>query len=180
MKNCWQKVVFTKNCTCLNGNKIKKSGVRRLKRKWILWIAMILFCVAAGAGNDTKAQAGTLSTRGVWISAFEYEDLGLVGTMSESQFRANAASVFAKVKANGCNTVYFHVRSFDDAIYPSKVVGWSERFTKGKGAPSYDPLKILIDTAHRYGLKFHAWMNPYRVTFKKCWIRQKMPLLTGS
>ena len=49
-----------------------------------------------------------------WISAFEYEDLGLVGTMSESQFRANAASVFAKVKANGCNTVYFHVRSFDD------------------------------------------------------------------
>ena len=167
MKNCWQKVVFTKNCTCLNGNKIKKSGVRRLKRKWILWIAMILFCVAAGAGNDTKAQAGTLSTRGVWISAFEYEDLGLVGTMSESQFRANAASVFAKVKANGCNTVYFHVRSFDDAIYPSKVVGWSERFTKGKGAPSYDPLKILIDTAHRYGLKFHAWMNPYRVTFKK-------------
>ena len=138
-----------------------------MKRKWILWIAMILFCVAAGAGNDTKAQAGTLSTRGVWISAFEYEDLGLVGTMSESQFRANAASVFAKVKANGCNTVYFHVRSFDDAIYPSKVVGWSERFTKGKGAPSYDPLKILIDTAHRYGLKFHAWMNPYRVTFKK-------------
>ena len=57
MKNCWQKVVFTKNCTCLNGNKIKKSGVIRLKRKWILWIAMILFCVAAGAENDTKAQA---------------------------------------------------------------------------------------------------------------------------
>jgi uncharacterized lipoprotein YddW (UPF0748 family) len=32
-------------------------------------------------------------------------------------------------------------------------------FTK---APSYDPLKILVEEAHNYGLSFHAWINPYR------------------
>ena len=37
---------------------------------------------------------------------------------------------------------------------------------KGK-APSYDPLKLLVYYAHKHGLQFHAWMNPYRVTPEK-------------
>lgn len=30
--------------------------------------------------------------------------------------------------------------------------------------PDYDPLDILIDTAHKHGMSFHAWINPYRKT----------------
>ena len=37
----------------------------------------------------------------------------------------------------------------------------------GKKTPNYDPLAILVESAHKYGLKFHAWMNPYRITQKK-------------
>lgn len=129
-------------------------------------IIMFFFIVTGMAmGQNTEAEAGSLSTRGVWVSCFEYEDIGLAGK-TETEFRRNADKLFYNIKANGCNTVYFHVRSFDDAIYPSKVTGWSERLTKGT-TPAYDPLKILITYAHKYGLKFHAWMNPYRVTMKK-------------
>lgn len=117
--------------------------------------------------GGTTAQAGTLSVRGIWVSCFEYGDIGLTADKTESEFRANADKVFANIRDYGCNTVYFHVRSFDDAIYPSSVTGWSTRFLNGSQPPSYNPLRILIQSAHRAGLKFHAWMNPYRVTMKK-------------
>jgi uncharacterized lipoprotein YddW (UPF0748 family) len=118
------------------------------------------------AGNPKESKAGTLSTRGVWVSCFEYSDIGLTAQKTESEFRANADKLFYNINANGCNTVYFHVRSYDDAIYSSSVTGWSKRFLDGGTAPSYDPLKILIEYAHKYGIRFHAWMNPYRLTKK--------------
>ena len=130
-----------------------------MKRIIIVCITVLLAWVC-GMGNTKEAKAGTLSTRGVWVSCFEYSDIGLAGK-SESEFRVNADKLFKNIQANGCNAVYFHVRSFDDAIYPSSVTGWSKRLTAGGGTPSYDPLKILISYAHKYGIKFHAWMNPY-------------------
>lgn len=136
-----------------------------MKRITIL-AALVCMALAAGLGSRTTAQAGSLGVRGVWVSCFEYADLGL-NDKSETEFRKNANLLFSRIKANGCNTVYFHVRSYDDAIYPSSVVGWSTRISKKGRALPYDPLKILIDSAHRYGLSFHAWMNPYRVTQKK-------------
>lgn len=128
--------------------------------------ALIIMALAAVAGSQTTAEAGTLSVKGVWVSCFEYADLGL-NDKSESEFRTNANRLFSNIKANGCNTVYFHVRSYDDAIYPSSVTGWSTRISKNGKALPYDPLKILIDYSHKYGIQFHAWMNPYRVTQKK-------------
>lgn len=135
-------------------------------KRIIMLFSVLCMAVVAWAGTGTTAQAGSLSIRGVWVSCFEYEDLGL-NDKSESEFTVNADTLFRNIKANGCNTVYFHVRSFDDAIYPSSVVGWSVRISKNGEALPYDPLKILVSCAHKYGLKFHAWMNPYRVTSKK-------------
>lgn len=135
-------------------------------KRLMMMLAVILAAWTLGMGQKTTAEAGSLSVRGVWVSCFEYEDIGL-SNKTESEFRKNANKLFYNIKASGCNTVYFHVRSFDDAIYPSSVVGWSERLTKGGKALSYDPLKILISYSHKYGIKFHAWLNPYRVTSKK-------------
>ena len=88
----------------------------------------VLYCflaVGVMTAQSEEVKAGSLSTRGVWVSCFEYEDIGLAGK-SEAEFRKNANRLFYNIKANGCNTVYFHVRSYDDAIYPSKVTGWSK------------------------------------------------------
>lgn len=137
-----------------------------MKRK--IWIVMLMACFLGilSAGHGNTAKAGSLSTRGVWISCFEYEELGLQDK-EEATFRTNVNRLFKQVKSNGCNTVYFHVRSYDDAIYPSKIVGWSKKMTTTGKALSYDPLAILVSSAHRYGLSFHAWLNPYRKTPEK-------------
>lgn len=137
-----------------------------MKKHIMILFALMFTALVAGVGTETTAKAGSLSVRGIWVSCFEYEDLGLKDK-SEAEFRVSTDSLFRKIKENGCNTVYFHVRSYDDAIYPSSVVGWSTRISKGGKALPYDPLKILIASAHKYGLQFHAWMNPYRVTQKK-------------
>lgn len=135
-------------------------------KRLIVFCMFVLFALTCEMGNAKEIKAGSLSTRAVWVSCFEYEEIGLSGK-SETEFTASANRLFYNIHANGCNTVYFHVRSFDDAIYPSSVTGWSKRLTKGGTAPAYNPLKILIRYAHKYGIKFHAWMNPYRVTSKK-------------
>ncbi len=140
--------------------------MKRIVKYMPMLLVLMLLSLGSGFFQKTEAQAGTFSVKGIWVSCFEYADLGL-NDKSESEFRTNANRLFANIKANGCNTVYFHVRSYDDAIYPSSVTGWSTRISKSGKALPYDPLKILIDYSHKYGIQFHAWMNPYRVTQKK-------------
>ncbi len=102
----------------------------------------------------------------MWVCFYEYYSAGL-SNRTEAAFKKNAETLFKSIKNYGCNEVYFHVRAFDDAIYPSKIVGWSSYMCSDKKSPGYDPLKILVEKAHEQKLKIHAWMNPYRVTTSK-------------
>ncbi|MCR5691246.1 MAG: family 10 glycosylhydrolase [Eubacterium sp.] len=146
--------------------KNEKRIVIILKKTYLLPLFVMLLCLGLLMGEKT-AQAGSLSMRGVWVSVFEFKEIGLTGNKSETTFRANARDLFSKIKANGCNNVFFHVRSHNDAIYESDLVSWSKTFLNGASAPTYDPLKILVEEAHKKGLKFHAWMNPYRISSSK-------------
>ena len=113
-------------------------------KRWIKVLAVLfVMAITWGMGQKQTVKAGSFDVRGVWVSCFEYETVGLCNK-TESEFRVNANRLFYQLKANGCNTVYFHVRAYDDAIYPSKIVGWSERLTAKGKAPSYDPLKLLV------------------------------------
>lgn len=124
----------------------------------------ILLCMAAVFWLSGADVAQAQEVRAVWVSFFEYEGAGLKNK-SESVFRQNADKMFQRIRDNGCNTVFFHVRAFDDAIWPSDNFEFSSYM--GKYEPDYDPLEILVESAHKYGLSFHAWMNPYRITQKK-------------
>lgn len=114
----------------------------------------------ANAKTTTSATGSALSgVRGVWISFGDYKNAGLYNK-SRNQFVTNADKYFKKLKADGINTVYFHVVPCNDAIYPSKYLDWSSYMYEH--APDYDALKILVSTAHKYQMSFHAWINPYR------------------
>ncbi len=141
--------------------------MKRFLTLLVVFATAILWGMGVNAKDDiTKVKAGSLKTKGIWVSCFEFEEIGLKDK-TEWEFRANAEKIFDTIKANGLNTVYFHVRAFDDAIYPSQVTGWSEYIWTGTTSPAYDPLEILVSIAHKKGLKIHAWMNPYRVTSGK-------------
>lgn len=67
----------------------------------------------------------------------------------------------------GCNAVIFQVRPTADALYISELEPWSSWLTGKRGkapSPLWDPMEYAIEEAHKRGMEFHAWLNPYRVT----------------
>ena len=83
---------------------------------------------------------------------------------SAEGFRAQAAAMMDNCAALGLNTVLVQVRPFGDALYPSALYPWSHICTGTQGVgPGFDPLDILVTSAHRRGLGLEAWVNPYRL-----------------
>ena len=99
----------------------------------------------------------------VW---FSYIELNFVNT-TQDEFKNTISTMFTKVKNAGLNAVICQVRANCDAIYPSDYFPFSAAFTGQIGvAPEFDPLEIMVNSAHSLGLEFHAWINPYRVSAK--------------
>lgn len=140
--------------TVLTGGAICKASLKT-------YISTPATAAAIIADDSTETVPNFI--QGVWISLFDYENAGLYNK-SKSKFTSNADTYFKKLKKDGINTIYFHVVPCNDAIYPSEYLKWSSYMFKS--APSYDPLEILVNTAHKYKMAFHAWLNPYRKTLK--------------
>lgn len=67
-------------------------------------------------------------------------------------------------KKYNINAVFVQVKSKGDAFYKSKYEPWSKHITGKRGQdPGYDVMQFMIDEAHKRGLEFHAWINPYRI-----------------
>ena len=72
-----------------------------------------------------------------------------------------------KLKNSGNNAVIFQVRPTADAMYQSDLEPWTSYLTGKRGKapdPMWDPMEYAIEEAHKRGMEFHAWLNPYRVT----------------
>lgn len=109
--------------------------------------------------SDTS-QASQDELRGIWIS---YLELGCQG-LDEAAATARVQTMFDQISAFGLNTVFFQVRPFADALYPTDYFPFSHLLTGEQGKdPGYDLLKIAVTAAHERGLKLHAWLNPYRI-----------------
>jgi len=113
--------------------------------------------------NSTpRMQRVTGEVRGVWISFLEFDHLLRGGT--QERFTANIRRVFDNCLNYGINTVIVQVRPFADALYPSAYFPWSHFATGTEGVnPGFDPLAIMVDEAHARGMRFEAWINPYRI-----------------
>ncbi len=110
------------------------------------------------------AKISTTQVRAVWVATVENIDFGPFA--DAATFRQSARQLMSRLKQENFNTVFFQVRSNCDAWYPSEINPYSRYYSgrEGQGIAGIDPLKILIDEAHRQNLEFHAWFNPYRVT----------------
>ena len=102
--------------------------------------------------------------RGIWVATAFNLDFAKQETAAE--FQASFRSLAARIAAMGFNTIMFQVRPTCDAFYPSAINPWSRWLTGEEGKPhdgGFDPVAFMIAESHRRGLKFYAWMNPYRV-----------------
>ena len=118
--------------------------------------------IANDTGDEAEkpAQPGR-EYRAMWVSYLEWQQFDFSSAVA---FRAGAEEMMANCKDLGLNTVIAQVRPFADALYPSQYFPWSHLCTGTQGQdPGFDPLAILIETAHAQGLELEAWLNPYRV-----------------
>jgi uncharacterized lipoprotein YddW (UPF0748 family) len=103
--------------------------------------------------------------RAVWIASVANINWPSKRGLSTNQQKKEAINLLNLLKENNFNTVILQVRPQADALYKSDLEPWSYYLTGTQGkapSPYYDPLKFWIKEAHKRGLEFHAWLNPYR------------------
>lgn len=106
--------------------------------------------------------------RGVWIATVDNIDWPSRGMVNVDSQKAEYIRQLDMHQRNGMNAVIVQVRPAADAFYPSPYEPWSQWLTGVQGrapSPYYDPLEFMIEEAHKRGMEFHAWCNPYRANF---------------
>lgn len=121
-------------------------------------VVMWVFAVSAMGANPKR------EFRGAWLHVIGQTQWQ---NKSTEQAKAYIRDQFDKLQDAGCNAVIFQVRPTADAVYQSDLEPWSAWLTGKRGkapSPMWDPMQYAIEEAHKRGMEFHAWLNPYRVT----------------
>lgn len=135
----------------------------------IRWLAITAFALALvllfislfqNFVKPPKANLPAREARAVWMSRFDYTER--FKTHNPDSIRAYIDESFRQIHDANFNMVFFQIRGNADAFYKSKYEPWSALLTGTLGKnPGWDPLEFAIQTAHRYGLELHAWINAF-------------------
>jgi len=130
--------------------------------KKILIIIILSIILNSCVINENKATEPTNENIiiGTWIN---YNEIYEIITTSENykSLENEILNIIISLKQQKINTIFLHVRAFDDAFYKSII------FPKSKYCPDkhfeYDILDIFVKICHRNNIYLHAWINPYRL-----------------
>lgn len=116
-----------------------------------------------GANSDYKPLNYEIM-KAVWISQYDLAGVLADGLQrQEESLREIFGNLCTRLAEDGFNTVIVQVRPYGDSFYPSAYYPWSDVALGGYGLyGSYDPLKVMIEEAHKADLSFQAWINPMR------------------
>jgi uncharacterized lipoprotein YddW (UPF0748 family) len=105
----------------------------------------------------------TEEIRAVWVATVSNIDIAL--HTSEIDYKSRIIVMLDRLEAHNFNTMFFQVRPMNDAFYDSDYAPFSRYLTGIEGVdPGWDVLGFIIEEAHKRGIEFHAWLNPYRVS----------------
>lgn len=120
---------------------------------------------AATKPQTTSASAAQSELRGIWISC--YDHVPAAGKTRE-QYKASTDTMFKNIKDMGLDTAFVHLRAFSDAFYKSDIYPYSSYIAGKEGADlPFDPFEVMLESAAKYGISVHGWINPFRVSTKK-------------
>lgn len=103
--------------------------------------------------------------RAIWFSTVSNIDLPQMVAGDIEGYKDQIRYRFDKIKSLNFNTIFFQVRTMNDAFYYSEYAPYSRYVTGYEGQdPGFDVLEFAIEEAHKRGLELHAWLNPYRVS----------------
>jgi uncharacterized lipoprotein YddW (UPF0748 family) len=111
----------------------------------------------------TASRYSKRQLRGIWIATVHNLDWPSRAGLSPAQQRAEYVRLLDLAAKRRFNAVFVQVRPASDAIYRSSLEPWSQYLTGTAGKdPGWDPMPFLIQEAHKRGMEFHAWFNPFR------------------
>ncbi|MBN6052268.1 family 10 glycosylhydrolase [Nonomuraea sp. RK-328] len=118
------------------------------------------------ASCKTEARYPKRQLRGVWIATVKNIDWPSKTGLTPERQRAEYVRILDGAVKRRLNAVFVQVRPAADALYRSSLEPWSQYLTGTAGKdPGWDPLPFLVAEAHKRGLEFHAWFNPYRASY---------------
>lgn len=121
---------------------------------------------ASAAACTADADHPKRELRGVWIATTQNIDWPSKAGLSADRQKAEYVKILDSAARRNLNAVFVQVRPASDALYKSSLEPWSQYLTGTAGKdPGWDPLPFLIDEAHKRGMEFHAWFNPYRASY---------------
>ena len=137
--------------------------------KKILFVLMAFIIAVSGLTTNVTASKVTAkripqSTQAAWMATVYNIDFPSVKKNIPAQ-KKEFIDKMDKLKALGINTIIVQVRPKADALYKSDINPWSDVLTGVQGKdPGYDSMAFMIEEAHKRGMLFQAWLNPYRIT----------------
>ncbi|MDE6412302.1 MAG: family 10 glycosylhydrolase [Eubacterium sp.] len=143
-----------------------------MKKIFICLVSLILLLCGCSVNVDSPKPSkdepvNAVYVKAVWITYFELEKL-TANSNTDKDFEKAVKSAFKEIKSDGFNTVTVQVRPCADAFYKSDYFPVSKYCFGVQGCElKYDPLEIMVETAHKLGLRIEAWINPYRVSQSK-------------
>lgn len=118
----------------------------------------VILCCLLLCGCSPKTKIDTAVQKdcfyGIWVTYAELQSI------AENGFTEGFEEVCINSAELGATALFVHVRAFCDSVYPSQLFPMCDYLS----ALPYDPLEKMITLCKKYGLEFHAWINPYRVS----------------
>ncbi len=130
-----------------------------MKKTVVLILAIILVFCGCEKGETEKdkpkeeAGAANRYINGVWISCFELDG------MLNGDFLSLYEDAVSKCRQAGITDLFVHTVPFCDTY--GELTFYPKR--ESAANKEYDVLEKAVEITHNAGLKFHAWINPYRV-----------------
>ncbi|WKK64955.1 glycoside hydrolase family 10 protein [Lutimonas zeaxanthinifaciens] len=127
----------------------------------IPFVLLILFSMLRVNAQDLPKR----EFRGVWVATVGNIDWPSNRNLTSEQQKNEIINLLDLFKKLNFNAIIFQIRPSADAFYNSKYEPWSYYLNGENNKPPnpyYDPLAFIIEEAHKRGMEFHAWLNPYR------------------
>ena len=122
-----------------------------MKKVFCVLLALLLLCGCGGRRSE-KAKKQT-KTVGVWISCYELNSM-----LDSGEFKERFTLAAKRISDFGVTDAFVHVRGFSDSLFESEYYSLNPRASQY----GFDLLEFMISTLHKKGVRFHAWINPFR------------------